>query len=1161
MDSLRAAAEAAKNLAKKAAKNVKRFAKFIAALPFIIKLIALLSIVAIVAVAVDFIAELVQSNNNVNAIYSTLDVQDLKQLVEIKKSEDGSGYYIDFKAGIEDKLKKIIDDANTKSGVHNLPTSTEFLRKIIKAELATQFPDLGGNIPKDSDGFQGTVKIRRITPNKDIGSMTSPSRDTTTTIEPDTSYDPNSASADEATVKSWKSGQKLYTTENAVVYEQKESELNPGSDTGYWYEKILENSTDTKEQVARGTEVTYTGTYKKSTNPLSKNTVIYVQVKNGDKTIYLMSTNLSTSNPNTQASNVTENSKNIRVAVTSRAGETTQDKIVGNDASKTFTVAIGAGHNNTDNTGARSKNGDLKEEDLTIQVAEKVEQLLKEYKNVKVVQVGSTSDNRGGVKVEDRTKKARDAKPDLCIQIHFNSGGGTGVETIYKDGDGISQQLAEMLADSISSAMGLENRGAGTDIEKAGVGSLGIIENAATSQFPSVVTEGGFLDNDKDYEIIKNGDGVNKYAQGIVDGVLKYLVADHSGYTSTVTTNQQVQESIESRIYNLKYVTPEEMDGYVNSNNQEALKCYTLDENNNVITATWTYDGSVHIQKNAPLDFRTSLQNYIMPYEYLLFFYIDTNETSFPERLADEVLNSQIILAVQDNVTTTQTTTTTYTKTDDSDGEKQSTSSSTSETCTPQIEITYADTWCAKFSKESSYSDEELGWKDGDTEKIVNVKGTVTVTNSGASSSEYTDDNGNTVRTASSTTTMAIKYESGDSKVQGNENKFVKAYQETGMVLVREAYILKLIENNDRTANLLDLTKYLIYKASNDNLGVIEFDFSVFDIKGFTSTSVITGSDALWEYIKAWEGNEGVSPDGTKYRIGLVNGNRTVGYGVDLETSGTEPKFIAAGYSTNAGDYVDIDFVDNISKEELQAKRNYVIGKTSTCQPPLNDQQIDALTAITYQYGNIGNFVSVYNQYGNTDQLRQNVVANGYHYFIKGPESNGRPDANWKLFHEGIYTDSQGNEIKVASGGNIVEQAVQLHKYLRENGYVYLQAGITVPNTASKTIDCSSYVTWVLVNAKVPGFTSGMYQWTSARFRNNELGWQTVSPQDAQPGDIIAYDGHVEIIAKNDPNRNDFLVYNCGSDNAIQATGRDGLPESSYSGRSKSSGIILRVPQ
>ena len=168
-----------------------------------------------------------------------------------------------------------------------------------------------------------------------------------------------------------------------------------------------------------------------------------------------------------------------------------------------YVVAIAAGRNSGNDTGIVNEEKGLKEEELTIEVAERVEELLNKYSNIKVVQTGSTSRNPDGVEPEDRAERARKANPDLCIQIYFGDGDEVGVETIYKEGDQVSQQLANILAENISSSMGLSNLSAGEDTVKCvdaegNASSLNIIENSVVAGFPSVVAIGGNLKHYRD---------------------------------------------------------------------------------------------------------------------------------------------------------------------------------------------------------------------------------------------------------------------------------------------------------------------------------------------------------------------------------------------------------------------------------------------------------------------------------------------------------------------------------------------------------------------------------------------------------------------------------------------------------------------------------------
>lgn len=507
--------------------------------PILLILFKALIPLVIAAVVLDWVVELFTANNTPQKIYSDLEIEDVAELIEIKGDET-NGYYLDFVDNIDEKLQDVVDEINGQAGYHNLPTnSIEFVKKIIKAEVFTQFPDLRGNIPEDSeDGFQGAVKIRRVTPNKEPGEMKNTGKGPTSSAEEELAYDTIEITDrnDEDRIQSWNEGEELYVIARIPMYEQLRQ-------TGYWQEKLDEDGHTI--YVEKDEHVTYTGKHELDESAMTGEVTVYVEVKKQDGTTgYLQlksvfavdesknkvekdedKTEENKNNRNeeivkgwsegkklriaekldneifeegdivtytgnyevddesnevyvevkkgievgkvifskleevNESSTKTENNKDTKVAITSRAKNNSGDKIIGKEG-ETYRVAIAAGHNNTNDTGAAA-NG-LVEEQLTIQVAEKVEELLSEYSNIEVIQTGSTSENPGGIQVGERTTLARNANPDLCIQIHFNAGGGTGVEAIYKNGDGISQQLAEILSETMANAMGLTNRQART---------------------------------------------------------------------------------------------------------------------------------------------------------------------------------------------------------------------------------------------------------------------------------------------------------------------------------------------------------------------------------------------------------------------------------------------------------------------------------------------------------------------------------------------------------------------------------------------------------------------------------------------------------------------------------------------------------------------------
>ena len=129
-------------------------------------------------------------------------------------------------------------------------------------------------------------------------------------------------------------------------------------------------------------------------------------------------------------------------------------------------VAIGAGHD-ANHPGA-SANG-LREEVLTLKVARYCQQELSQYRGVRVVMIRESEscpyNSTSSYCLNQRVYDAKNAGADLYVDLHFNSGGGTGAEIYYpnknyrpdlsEEGLSVSNKILEQL-----SALGLPNRGA-----------------------------------------------------------------------------------------------------------------------------------------------------------------------------------------------------------------------------------------------------------------------------------------------------------------------------------------------------------------------------------------------------------------------------------------------------------------------------------------------------------------------------------------------------------------------------------------------------------------------------------------------------------------------------------------------------------------------------
>lgn len=122
---------------------------------------------------------------------------------------------------------------------------------------------------------------------------------------------------------------------------------------------------------------------------------------------------------------------------------------------------------------------------------------------------------------EDRTvvNECNTFKPDLCVDIHNNAGGGDGAEVYYHYKGGVGKQLAQNVLDSIV-AIGQNSRGIKTKVNSAGKDYYAFIRETAA---PAIIVECAFIDNKKDLQILDTVAEQQKMGVAIAKGILKTL--------------------------------------------------------------------------------------------------------------------------------------------------------------------------------------------------------------------------------------------------------------------------------------------------------------------------------------------------------------------------------------------------------------------------------------------------------------------------------------------------------------------------------------------------------------------------------------------------------------------------------------------------------------
>lgn len=104
----------------------------------------------------------------------------------------------------------------------------------------------------------------------------------------------------------------------------------------------------------------------------------------------------------------------------------------------------------------------------------------------------------------------------------------------------------------------------------------------------------------------------------------------------------------------------------------------------------------------------------------------------------------------------------------------------------------------------------------------------------------------NNIETVNTNTYTSTGTEVQERTEVDKEKNFVKYFNESGRakeyILQSPSWVYEMLESHEKTANMVDLFKYLLYKSTGTDYGVTTFDFSLLDKNSFNSIGGFFGA-------------------------------------------------------------------------------------------------------------------------------------------------------------------------------------------------------------------------------------------------------------------------------------------------------------------------------
>ncbi len=193
-------------------------------------------------------------------------------------------------------------------------------------------------------------------------------------------------------------------------------------------------------------------------------------------------------------------------------------------------IVVDPGHGGADN-GAPGFNPNYQEKHINWAIAKKLAAKL-EKKGAEVLLLNTINTT---MDMDTRLAKAQAFNAQVYISVHHNSSGSsaTGTEVYYFYP--FAQPLASKMSSAISGALSTNNRGARFDVFYV----------TRDPQFVGILSEGGFMSNNKEYRKLIDDDYQNDVAASMADAIASFLKgagSENAGIKGTQSVGAEVSE-------------------------------------------------------------------------------------------------------------------------------------------------------------------------------------------------------------------------------------------------------------------------------------------------------------------------------------------------------------------------------------------------------------------------------------------------------------------------------------------------------------------------------------------------------------------------------------------------------------------------------------------